>query len=71
MQFEVGKTYWTRSICDHESIFRLTVAARTAKTITTEDGKRLRVSVYEGREQVKPCGSYSMCPIIRADRVQH
>ncbi len=46
---------------------RLTVAKRTAKTVTTPDGMLLRISLYEGVEQVKPYGSYSMCPIIGAD----
>jgi hypothetical protein len=68
--FQPGKTYATRSICDHNSIIRVTVASRTAKTIKTEDGKVLRVSVYDGVEQVKPWGSYSMAPIVGADDLQ-
>lgn len=68
MKFETGKTYWTRSIVDADHVVELTVAKRTAKTITTTDGKRLRISEYAGIEQVKPWGSYSMCPIIGADK---
>lgn len=68
VRFEVGKTYWTRSIGDHEIIYKITVAKRTAKTITTTEGKTLRPYIYEGREQVKPHGSYSMCAIIGADK---
>jgi hypothetical protein len=64
--FEIGSTYCTRSICDHNSIIRVTVAKRTAKTITTSTGKVLRISVYDGEEQVKPHGSYSMAPIVGA-----
>jgi len=67
MNFEVGKTYSTRSICDHNCIISVTVAKRTAKTITTPEGKTFRISTYEGNEQVKPWGSYSMCPIVGAD----
>lgn len=66
--FETGKTYFTRSVCDHDTIFEITVKRRTAKTIWTECGKTLRVNVYNGVEQVKPIGSYSMCPIIGADK---
>jgi hypothetical protein len=66
MKFEIGQTYSTRSACDHECIFSITVVARTAKTIKTSKGKTLRISEYEGREQVKPYGTYSMCPIISA-----
>jgi hypothetical protein len=67
--FEAGKTYWTRSVCDHDHIIRVSVKSRTAKTIKTADGKTFRVYVYNGVEQVKPWGSYSMAPIVGADRV--
>jgi len=68
-KFEPGKTYWTRSIGDADCIFRITVASRTAKTIKTSTGKTLRITPYDGRETVKPHGSYSMCPVIGADKV--
>lgn len=64
--FEVGRTYSTRSICDHDCIVSVTVAARTAKTIRTAQGKTLRIGVYQSVEQVKPWGSYSMAPIVDA-----
>lgn len=67
--FEAGKTYWTRSICDHDHIIRVSVVSRTAKTIKTDKGKVLRIATYNGVEQVKPWGSYSMAPIVGADRV--
>lgn len=69
-QFESGKTYTTRSICDHDCIISLTVIKRTAKTITADLGHRgvkvLRIKDYDGEETVKPWGSYSMAPQIRA-----
>jgi hypothetical protein len=65
-QFQVGHTYSTRSICNHDCIFSITVISRTAKTIKTACGKTLRVSEYNGVETVKPRGSYSMAPIITA-----
>lgn len=64
--FETGKTYKTRSICDSNCWFTITVVSRTARTIKTEKGKTLRVGTYDGAEFVKPMGSYSMAPIIRA-----
>lgn len=67
VEFIEGQAYATRSICDHDCIIRMTVVKRTDKTIVTDKGKRLRISVYEGREQVKPWGSYSMAPIIDAN----
>jgi hypothetical protein len=66
--FEVGKTYWTRSVCDSECIITITVAKRTAKFLTTSEGKRLGISSWDGVEHVKPWGAYSMAPIISADR---
>lgn len=72
-RFEIGKTYSTRSICDHECVWSYTVISRTEKTITVTDGretKRLRIikdlSAYDNRETVRPLGSFSMCPLLRA-----
>ena len=70
-QFQVGVTYWTRSICDHECIHSFTIIDRTAKTVTVKvSGKTVRrgLSIYDGCEQFKPFGTYSMCAIIRANR---
>ena len=68
MEFETGKTYYTRSIGNHNCIFHITVAKRTAKTIVTTEGKRLRIRVWNDNEQVSPMGSYSMSPVISADK---
>lgn len=70
-KFQVGKTYFTRSACDHNCIFRVTVLRRTEKTIIANcDGeqKTLRISLYGSVEQVMPKGRYSMAPIVGADR---
>lgn len=70
-QFDIGKSYWTRSIGDHDCIHRFTILARTAKTVTIHhNGSDVRrgLSVYDGVEQFKPFGTYSMCAIIRASR---
>lgn len=67
--FEIGKTYFGRSVCDHDCKFVETIVSRTAKTVSTISGKTFRVSVWSGVEQFKPCGSYSMAPIISADKV--
>jgi hypothetical protein len=71
MKFEVGKTYATRSICDHDCIFSFVIRARTAKTVTVDvHGKTVKrgIQVYEGVEQFKPFGTYSMCAVISADK---
>ena len=72
-EFEVGKEYKMRSICNHDCIWSYTVISRTAQTITVTDGKKtlkLRVikklSEYRGAESVYPLGQYSMCPILSA-----
>ena len=68
-KFETGKTYYTRSVADYDTIVRVTVAKRTDKTIVTAGGDRLKIKVWDGIEQVKPWGSYSMAPIVGADRM--
>lgn len=73
-KFETGKRYFCRSIGDYDCIYTMTVISRTAKTIKVKmqnwiDVKTLRPSVYEGVEQVKPLGTYSMCPLITAEKV--
>jgi hypothetical protein len=69
MKFETGKTYQARSVCDYNCIIRATIVSRTAKMIQTADGKKFRVTEYQGVEQFKPWGSYSMAPIISADKL--
>jgi hypothetical protein len=68
-QFEIGKTYTTRSACDHDCVISVTIEKRTAKTVTATvrgESKTSRVAEYDGAEFIKPWGSYSMAPIIRA-----
>jgi len=72
-KFLVGKTYQTRSICDHDCIFSITILARTDKTVTIADhnGKPVRRKLGlndRGAECFMPFGSYSMAPCIQADR---
>lgn len=70
--FEEGATYTTRSIVDADHVIAIVVLRRTAKTIrvlTSGKEKTLRVAPsYNGAESVKPWGSYSMAPIITAEK---
>jgi len=69
-KFEAGKTYTTRSICDHDCVISVTIEKRTAKTVTATvrgESKTFRVAEYDGAEFIKPWGSYSMAPIINAN----
>ena len=75
--FEIGKTYYTRSICDNDCIISGKVLRRTAATVTMDvrgcGVKTLRISKgltdMCGAEAVKPWGTYSMAPMLTADRV--
>lgn len=70
--FTPGSTYWCRSIGDADCIIVVRVLARTPKTVTCETArgvKTFRVSEYNNVEQIKPWGSYSMSPILGADRM--
>jgi len=69
MKFEAGKTYTARSVCDSATVVSVEVISRTAKTIKAKTCfgiKSLRISDWDGIEMVKPWGSYSMAPIVRA-----
>ena len=69
--FEIGKTYFARSVCDYDCIIQVKVVKRTAKTITTSDNKTLRVSVWDNCERVMPWGRYSMAPVVTAEKILH
>jgi len=76
-RFEVGKRYEMRSACDHDCHWRYTVIARTEKTITLESRSghktlcriNKRDTAYFDCECVRPLGTYSMCPILRAENI--
>jgi hypothetical protein len=70
IKFEAGKTYATRSICDHNCVISVTIEKRTEKTVTATvrgEKKSFRVSEYGGAEFIKPWGSYSMAPMVTAN----
>ena len=72
-RFLVGKTYTCRSACDYDTIFSWTVVARTAKQLTLEQyGKTFKrgIIIWNGIENCRPLGSYSMAPVISADRTE-
>ena len=71
--FEVGKTYATNSICDHNCWFIYTVLKRTEKTVWIRDkfGNEKRCKIHSGgyykNETIYPQGHYSMCPVLGAE----
>jgi hypothetical protein len=75
IQFQVGKTYQTRSPCDYDCIIEATCIRRTDKSVTMQLRDKTRTfrprsfNVDNGRaEYIRPWGNYSMCPIMSADR---
>jgi hypothetical protein len=71
--FEVGKTYFTRSIGNSDCILKITIAKRTAKTLTTNAGKTCRifkVPSLDDHERVMPMGHYSFAPVFTADKIE-
>ena len=77
VQFEIGKTYFCRSICDYDCVWSYTVVARTASTVTLCDDHTGKIqknriigySKISGVEAVNPLGQYSMCPVLCADSI--
>lgn len=70
-KFEVGKTYYSRSICDNECIFTIKVVKRTEKSVTyIYEGKQRRsmIKMDENGEYIKP-DRHSMAPTFRAERL--
>ena len=72
-KFEVGKTYYTRSACNHDCVYSFKIMKRTEKSVTFTDaiGKQYRRKVCEShfgeREEIMyPYGHYSMAPCVGA-----
>jgi hypothetical protein len=81
-KFEVGKTYFCRSSCNHECIWKFKVLSRTEKTVQIEEqgfakeakqniygNFRICFSKYDEAEMVYPLGRYSMAPILSAENI--
>lgn len=72
-QFEIGKTYFCRSLCDYDCVWTFEIVSRTEKTIITACGKTLRINPkmteYNKAETVYPLGRYSMAPTLTAEKV--
>ena len=71
-KFEVGKTYWMRSICDYDCVWYCKVESRTAKFVTLKiEGDRTvvrcKVTESEDSERCYPTGRYSITPCLRAE----
>ena len=75
--FQPGRYYFCRSVCDHSCVWVYRVVRRTAKSVWISEVRngieskpaRKAISHWRGEEQCKPSGSYSMAPILGAERV--
>lgn len=74
-KFEAGKTYGTRSACDHDCIFKFKVVRRTEKSVWLECLSGIKKGTYRAKiqdfrndeELCSPLGSYSMAPLLGAN----
>lgn len=69
VKFKKGEHYATRSICDHDCIFRFEVTDRSEKTVTVKSvhgTARRKIRVHSGAECIMPLGTYSMAPLLTA-----
>ena len=77
MKFEAGKTYWYSYVTDedHAKIY-LEIVSRTEKSaVIRHDGEQTtqRKKIYtdeNGDEWLRPNGTYSMCPVCRANHTE-
>lgn len=72
--FLTGCTYTMRSVCDHGCVWTCTVLSRTKKQVVLKiDGEREPVrrgiKVWNGAETCMPFGTYSMAPMLSAERM--
>lgn len=74
-RFVTGQRYYCRSLGDHDCIWRFTVTARTAQTVTIQADDettttRRRIRVWNGTEAVDPLGRYSLSPVLTATKTE-
>lgn len=68
--FEIGKEYYSRSICNHDCVFTIKITGRTAKTVSYEymgESRRSKIRVDDSGEYIQP-DRYSMAPVFRSSR---
>lgn len=68
IKFEVGKTYFAKSVCDHNCVYTIEVIKRTDKTITYKEDdtvRRAKIRFSDDYEYIR-VGNYSMSPNFSA-----
>jgi hypothetical protein len=70
IKFEINKTYYCNSICDSDCKMEYTITKRSSKSVWINEKRfKINISLNDGNEFIYPEGKYSMCPILRAERV--
>jgi hypothetical protein len=73
--FQVGETYYDRSMCDHNCIYTADVIKRMNKSVLVIIRDRYdkpvirRIIVRDGVEGFYPFGRYSMASYISANKI--
>jgi len=70
-KFETGKTYFTRSIGDHDCIHKFEILKRTDKSVWVKvhaEIVRRAIEIHGNTEAFYPFGKHSMAATITADR---
>ncbi|WP_227868173.1 hypothetical protein [Clostridioides sp. ZZV15-6388] len=68
IKFEVGKTYFAKSVCDHNCVYTIEVIKRTDKTITYKEDDTVRcakIRFSDDYEYIR-VGNHSMAPNFSA-----
>lgn len=73
-QFQVNKKYSMTSACDSNCKWVYEVVKRTDKSVWLKsvdafEPSRFLIRVWDGVEHCRPKGSYSMCPILGAEKL--
>ncbi|WP_227829960.1 MULTISPECIES: hypothetical protein [unclassified Clostridioides] len=73
IKFEVGKTYFAKSVCDHDCIYTIEVIKRTDKTITYKEDDtvrraKIRFNDDNNCEYIR-VGNHSMAPNFSAENM--
>jgi hypothetical protein len=66
IRFEAGVKYRAHSYSEYFEYYYITVAKRTAKTLTTTTGNLHRIRILNGIEYITQ-GSYAWAPVFHAD----
>jgi hypothetical protein len=68
MKFQTGRKYYCTSICDSGCRFEYSITKRTEKSLWIGE-KRFSIKISDEGEFIYPEGRYSMCPVLRAERM--